>query len=207
MRIVGSRHHVAEEQEEDRADLVGGVGSAWCIRGIRPNHRPAIGGPAISRSMYLRERWALVRQVRVGSVVKIDVECVSHLINPPPPVVYSDRTAERELYTTCRRRSRSSQLPQSKDDPVVACHSRRGKKDPAHPRLPRQLTSTRNLLGRQGQLFLLFGMLSRDPEGRLCLEDGEGTVVLDMEDAVGSPSAIPTGSDLPGLTHTTCGRF
>lgn len=29
----------------------------------RPNHKPAIGGPAISRSMYLRERWALVRQV------------------------------------------------------------------------------------------------------------------------------------------------
>ncbi|KAK4683976.1 DNA polymerase epsilon subunit 2, partial [Tremellales sp. Uapishka_1] len=47
-----------------------------------------------------------------------------------------------------------------------------------------KLTSIRNLLGRAGQLFLLFGMLSRDPEGRLCLEDGEGRVVLDMEDAV-----------------------
>jgi hypothetical protein len=47
-----------------------------------------------------------------------------------------------------------------------------------------KLTSTRNLLGRAGQLFLLFGMLSRDPEGRLCLEDGEGRVRLDMEDAV-----------------------
>jgi hypothetical protein len=49
-----------------------------------------------------------------------------------------------------------------------------------------QLTSTRNLLGRQGQLFLLFGMLSRNPEGKLCLEDGEGLVTLDMEDAVSS---------------------
>ncbi|GHJ86100.1 hypothetical protein NliqN6_2502 [Naganishia liquefaciens] len=47
-----------------------------------------------------------------------------------------------------------------------------------------KLTSTRNLLGRQGQLFLLFGMLSRNPEGKLCLEDGEGLVTLDMEDAV-----------------------
>lgn len=47
-----------------------------------------------------------------------------------------------------------------------------------------KLTSTRNLLGRAGQLFLLFGMLSRNPEGKLCLEDGEGRVVLDMEDAV-----------------------
>jgi DNA polymerase epsilon subunit 2 len=52
-----------------------------------------------------------------------------------------------------------------------------------------KLTSTRNLLGRAGQLFLLFGMLSRDPKGRLCLEDGEGRVVLDMEDAVGLRSA------------------
>ena len=47
-----------------------------------------------------------------------------------------------------------------------------------------KLTSTRNLLGRAGQLFLLFGMLSRNPQGRLCLEDGEGRAVLDMEDAV-----------------------
>ncbi|EKD03887.1 epsilon DNA polymerase [Trichosporon asahii var. asahii CBS 8904] len=34
------------------------------------------------------------------------------------------------------------------------------------------------------KLFLLFGMLSRNPEGRLTLEDGDGRVVLDMEDAV-----------------------
>lgn len=47
-----------------------------------------------------------------------------------------------------------------------------------------KLTSTRNLLGRAGQLFLLFGMLSRDPQGKLCLEDGEGRVVLDMSEAV-----------------------
>lgn len=47
-----------------------------------------------------------------------------------------------------------------------------------------KLTSIRNLLGRAGQLFLLFGMLARNEEGKLCLEDGEGRVVLDMEDAV-----------------------
>jgi DNA polymerase epsilon subunit 2 len=29
-------------------------------------------------------------------------------------------------------------------------------------------------------------MLSRNPEGKLCLEDGEGLVTLDMEDAVSS---------------------
>lgn len=47
-----------------------------------------------------------------------------------------------------------------------------------------QLTSTRNLLGRAGQLFLLFGMLSRNPAGEMCLEDGDGRVVLDMKEAV-----------------------
>lgn len=47
-----------------------------------------------------------------------------------------------------------------------------------------KLTSTQNLLGRAGQLFLLFGMLSRNPEGKLTLEDSDGRVVLDMEDAV-----------------------
>lgn len=42
-------------------------------------------------------------------------------------------------------------------------------------------------------------MLSRDPKGRLCLEDGEGRVVLDMEDAVGlrsDSSDSAAGSDL-----------
>ncbi|WVQ81649.1 DNA polymerase epsilon subunit B [Cryptococcus sp. DSM 104549] len=47
-----------------------------------------------------------------------------------------------------------------------------------------RLTSTRNLLGRAGQLFTLFGMLSRDPEGQLCLEDADGRVALDMEGAM-----------------------
>lgn len=60
-----------------------------------------------------------------------------------------------------------------------------------------KLTSTRNLLGRVGQLFLLFGMLSRDPEGRLCLEDGEGRVRLDMTDAVGLYQG-PADLQVPG---------
>lgn len=43
-----------------------------------------------------------------------------------------------------------------------------------------KLTSTRNLLGRAGGRFLLFGMLTRSPEGRLCLEDLDGVVPLDI---------------------------
>lgn len=57
-----------------------------------------------------------------------------------------------------------------------------------------KLTSIQNLLGRAGQLFLLFGMLSRDPAGRLCLEDGEGRVMLDMEDAVSHLSRYPAAA-------------
>lgn len=47
-----------------------------------------------------------------------------------------------------------------------------------------QLNSIKNLLGRPNQRFLLFGMLGRTAEGLLCLEDGDGRVVLDMDEAV-----------------------
>ncbi|KAG9044272.1 DNA-directed DNA polymerase epsilon, subunit B [Tulasnella sp. UAMH 9824] len=45
-----------------------------------------------------------------------------------------------------------------------------------------KLTTTKNLLGRNGERFLLFGMLTHAPDGRLCLEDLEGRVVLDISD-------------------------
>lgn len=43
-----------------------------------------------------------------------------------------------------------------------------------------KLTSTKNLLGRSGGRFLLFGMMTRSPEGKLCLEDLDGVVPLDI---------------------------
>ncbi|KAI0702873.1 epsilon DNA polymerase [Cytidiella melzeri] len=42
------------------------------------------------------------------------------------------------------------------------------------------LRSTKQLLGRAGERFLLFGMLSHSKEGKLCLEDEDGPVVLDF---------------------------
>ncbi|OBZ70460.1 DNA polymerase epsilon subunit B [Grifola frondosa] len=42
------------------------------------------------------------------------------------------------------------------------------------------LRSTKQLLGRAGDRFLLFGMLSHSKEGRLCLEDQDGSVELDF---------------------------
>ncbi|KIK68037.1 hypothetical protein GYMLUDRAFT_238205 [Collybiopsis luxurians FD-317 M1] len=42
------------------------------------------------------------------------------------------------------------------------------------------LRSTKQLLGRAGERFLLLGMLTRSKEGKLCLEDGDGSVELDF---------------------------
>jgi hypothetical protein len=48
-----------------------------------------------------------------------------------------------------------------------------------------QLKSTKQLLGRAGERFLLFGMLIHSKEGKLCLEDLDGVVELDFSQLVG----------------------
>ena len=47
-----------------------------------------------------------------------------------------------------------------------------------------QLRSTKQLLGRAGERFLLFGQLGYSKEGRLCLEDAEGQIELDFSQLV-----------------------
>ena len=47
-----------------------------------------------------------------------------------------------------------------------------------------QLKSTKQLLGRAGERFLLFGMLIHSKEGKLCLEDLDGVVELDFSQLV-----------------------
>ncbi|KAG6821618.1 hypothetical protein H0H93_000127 [Arthromyces matolae] len=42
------------------------------------------------------------------------------------------------------------------------------------------LKSTKQLLGRAGERFLLLGMLTHNKEGKLCIEDSDGTVELDF---------------------------
>lgn len=93
--------------------------------------KPGLAGSAVSRAAFLRERWAIIKQIVLRNE------------NFMPPALGG--------------RDRADYL---------------------------KLTSTRNLLGRANQLFLLFGMLSRNPTGELILEDGEGSVVLDMREAV-----------------------
>lgn len=47
-----------------------------------------------------------------------------------------------------------------------------------------QLKSTKQLLGRFGERFLLLGMLAYNKEGKLCLEDADGSVELDFSTLV-----------------------
>ncbi|KAG6854822.1 hypothetical protein C0991_012012 [Blastosporella zonata] len=42
------------------------------------------------------------------------------------------------------------------------------------------LKSTKQLLGRAGERFLLLGMLTHNKEGKLCIEDSDGSVELDF---------------------------
>lgn len=57
-----------------------------------------------------------------------------------------------------------------------------------------KLTSTKNLLGRQGSRFLLFGMLSTSSDGRYELEDADGTVGLDLANAIPGEGIFTEGS-------------
>lgn len=47
-----------------------------------------------------------------------------------------------------------------------------------------QLTSIKNLLGRQGGHFLIFGLLARMEDGAFYLEDLDDKVELDLSEAV-----------------------
>lgn len=43
------------------------------------------------------------------------------------------------------------------------------------------------MLGRPGERFLLLGMLVYNKEGKLCLEDADGSVQLDLSKLVSLP--------------------
>ena len=74
-----------------------------------------------------------------------------------------------------------------------------------------QLKSTKQLLGRAGERFLLFGMLIHSKEGKLCLEDLDGVVELDFSQLVRDSLHIRTlccsnltlrfGANQPGSTE------
>ncbi|EJU06103.1 DNA polymerase epsilon subunit B [Dacryopinax primogenitus] len=56
-----------------------------------------------------------------------------------------------------------------------------------------KLTSTKNLLGCAGETFMLLGMLAHEPDGKLCLEDVDGKVLLDMSQAASCQGLITEG--------------
>lgn len=57
-----------------------------------------------------------------------------------------------------------------------------------------KLTTTKNLLGRQGERCLLFGRLSTTAEGFYALEDAEGSVELDLTHAVPGEGIFTEGA-------------
>jgi DNA polymerase epsilon subunit 2 len=78
-----------------------------------------------------------------------------------------------------------------------------------------QLKSTKQLLGRAGERFLLLGMLAHSKEGKLCIEDADGSVELDFSKLVSKNhfitcsvrSEIKTLQDEPGDGLFTEGCF
>lgn len=57
-----------------------------------------------------------------------------------------------------------------------------------------QLTSIKNLLGRQGGHFLIFGLLMRREDGAFCLEDLDDKVELDLSEATPESGLFTEGS-------------
>lgn len=54
------------------------------------------------------------------------------------------------------------------------------------------LKSTKQLLGRASERFLLLGMLAHNKEGKLCVEDADGSVELDLSKLVSQNSLLRT---------------
>lgn len=54
------------------------------------------------------------------------------------------------------------------------------------------LKSTKQLLGRASERFLLLGMIAHNKEGKLCVEDADGSVELDLSKLVSRISLLRT---------------
>ncbi|WFD36398.1 DNA-directed DNA polymerase [Malassezia cuniculi] len=57
-----------------------------------------------------------------------------------------------------------------------------------------KLATTKDLLGRQGENCLLFGRLSTTADGRYALEDAEGSIPLELQDAVPGEGIFTEGA-------------
>ncbi|KAF8324081.1 hypothetical protein DL93DRAFT_95420 [Clavulina sp. PMI_390] len=56
-----------------------------------------------------------------------------------------------------------------------------------------KISTTKNLLGRAGERFMLFGVLTHTQDGKLCLRDLEGMVVLDISHTTPSEGFFTDG--------------
>lgn len=88
----------------------------------------------------------------------------------------------RERYHVILQRLLRNELFMSYPTHVAPKHATAGK-----------ISSVKNLLGRRNQHFLLFGLLTRSPSAVLSLSDADGSVALDLSEAVSAGGLFAPG--------------
>ena len=104
---------------------------------------------------------------------------------PKPTIVAAPKekaTIFRERYHIILQRLLRNNLFQTHPAHMVTKQQTAGK-----------ISSVKNLLGRRNQHFLLFGLLTRSPAGVLSLSDPDGSVSLDITDAVSAGGIFAPG--------------
>lgn len=91
-------------------------------------------------------------------------------------------TIFRERYHIILQRLLRNELFMSYPTHVLPKHQTAGK-----------ISSVKNLLGRRNQHFLLFGLLTRSPSGVLSLSDTDGSIALDLSEAVSAGGLFAPG--------------
>ena len=106
-------------------------------------------------------------------------------LGPKPSIIASPKekaTLFRERYHIILQRLLRNDLFQTHPAQLIAKHQTAGK-----------ISSIKNLLGRRNQHFLLFGLLTRSPSGLLSLSDPDGSISLDITDAVSAGGIFAPG--------------
>jgi len=106
-------------------------------------------------------------------------------LGPKPSIIAAPKEKAmifKERYHVILQRLLRNDLFQSHPAHMATKHQTAGK-----------ISSINNLLGRRNQHFLLFGLLTRSPSGVLSLSDPDGSVALDITDAVSAGGIFAPG--------------
>ena len=104
---------------------------------------------------------------------------------PKPNIIAAPKekaTIFRQRYHIILQRLLRNELFMSYPTHVLPKHQTAGK-----------ISSVKNLLGRRNHHFLLFGLLTRSPSGVLSLADADGSVALDLSEAVSAGGLFAPG--------------